>query len=85
MASANRSGLLTVIPNDGEFVCSTDVLDAHDRLDLYISSRVAGEALRGRAGRWPRPSGDCLPLALSRPREALARARAVLAGQPDPL
>jgi tetratricopeptide (TPR) repeat protein len=32
----------------------------------------------------PRNADDLLPLALSRPREALARARAVLAGQPDP-
>jgi len=32
----------------------------------------------------PREVEDLLPLALSRPREALARARAVLAGRPDP-
>jgi tetratricopeptide (TPR) repeat protein len=32
----------------------------------------------------PRKVNDLLPLTLSRPREALARARAVLAGRPDP-
>ena len=45
-------------------------------------SRVSGEAravaLSGR------PVEELLPLALSRPREALARARAVLAGRPTP-
>ena len=47
---------------------------------LGFTSGVAGEAAG--AGSRPRESDDLLPLALSRPREALARARAVLAGAP---
>jgi tetratricopeptide (TPR) repeat protein len=43
---------------------------------------VTGEARAAASG--PRDVDDLLPLALSRPREALARARAVLAGRPDP-
>jgi tetratricopeptide (TPR) repeat protein len=43
-------------------------------------ARVTGAARSG-----PRDSDDLLLLALSRPKEALARARAVLASHPDPL
>src|SRR5208282_3283530 len=43
---------------------------------------MAGEA-RAAVSR-PRDMDELLPLALSRPREALARARAVLAGRPSP-
>src|SRR5208282_1564026 len=43
---------------------------------------MAGEARAAASD--PRDVDDLLPLALSRPREALARARAVLAGRPGP-
>ncbi|MGH3256024.1 MAG: hypothetical protein ACRDOU_11650, partial [Streptosporangiaceae bacterium] len=43
---------------------------------------MAGENRADDSG--PRDADDLLPLALSRPREAMVKARAVLAGQPGP-